>query len=154
MKKLGVIIAVLAVLAVTVLPVTAQMRMRGDYGHGAYHVPDVTTIPDLNLTEEQVADLNILRQKHLRDINPLQDQMIRKSEEIKFLWLKKSPDQNKILAAQNEMQNLRNRVLKAGENYRLEIINVLTPEQRGKLKKHRMERYGYGGKRFRNPHEY
>jgi Spy/CpxP family protein refolding chaperone len=101
----------------------------------------------LNLNAEQVTKLNTLREAHLRDIKPLQDQMYSKRGEMRLLWLERTPDQKKILAVQKELQTLRDKLYEKGTTFRLESTKVLTPEQQAQaqINAYRPGRsYGYG----------
>jgi Spy/CpxP family protein refolding chaperone len=99
----------------------------------------------LNLNAEQVTKLITLREAHLRDIKPLQDQMYSKRGELRLLWLERTPNQNNILAAQKELQTLRDKLYEKGTTFRLETTKVLTPEQQAQVQTYGAGRgYGYG----------
>jgi len=130
MKKTMTIMAAIALAAIMVTPAAAwKDGMRGGYGYGTYYAADITAAPGLNLTTEQVAKLSALREAHLRDIKLLQDQMYSKKGELRLLWLERTPNQKKILAAQKEMQTLRDKLYEKGTIFRLDTTKVLTPEQ-------------------------
>jgi Spy/CpxP family protein refolding chaperone len=143
MKKLMMTIAAIALMAIMTVTTTAQMRMRGDYGRGPYHAADITKLTGLNLTEEQITKLKALRNVHLFEIKPLQDQMYSKSVEMKGLWLEQKPDHNKIAALQKDIQTLRDKMLERVRAYRLKTQNILTVQQQTKLESYR-EKRGYG----------
>jgi Spy/CpxP family protein refolding chaperone len=134
MKKLMTLVAAIALAAMMVTPAAAwKDGMRGGYGQGGYYAEDITSAPGLNLTAEQVAKLNALREAHLRDIKPLQDQSYSKRGELRLLWLERTPDQNKIMAAQKEYQTVRDKLYEKGTIFRLETTKVLTPEQQAQV---------------------
>lgn len=144
MKKLMTMIAVIAVAAVLASsPAEARRGWGGGYqGEGYY---DLTAAPGLNLTAEQVTTLNALRDAHLRDVKPLQDQMYSKRGELRNLWLERTPDQKKILAVQKDLQTLRDKLYKKGTLYRLDAQKVLSPEQQAQVQTYGTGRgYGYG----------
>jgi Spy/CpxP family protein refolding chaperone len=150
MKKMMTLIVVIALVAIMVSPAAARMGMREGYGHGHYYAADITTVPDLTLTGEQVTKLNALRDTHLRDIKPLQDQLFNQNGELRLLWLERTPDQKKILTIQKEVRTLRDQLYDKQTAYRLEVQEVLTPEQQMKLKAYGAGR-GYGsGKGIRD----
>ena len=80
-----------------------------------------------------------MRAAHLKDIQPLQDQMLSKSRELRSLWLAATPDKEKILALQKETRDLRDQLTDKRTAYRLEVQKVLTPEQQAKV-----QAYGTG----------
>lgn len=133
------VVAVIALAAVVASPAMAYRGMRVGYGYGPGNVADISAARDLNLTVEQTAKINDLREAHLKDIKPLQDQMYNKNSELRSLWLAATPDQEKILALQKEAQGLRDQLTDKFTSYRLEARKVLTPEQLTKV-----QAYGTG----------
>src|SRR5271157_54265 len=146
MKKLTVIL-------VTVLVVTALSAYAFAYGpgpgrgHGGAdcYGPDRSALSRLNLTPEQTAKINVLREANLRDTKPLKDKMFSKRGDLRLLWLQTNPDQNKITAAQKEIRALRDQMQDKMTAYRLEVLKVLTPDQQEKLKSSCMGRGGGTG---------
>ncbi|MGO9138996.1 MAG: Spy/CpxP family protein refolding chaperone [Syntrophales bacterium] len=113
-------------------------------GHGGVdcYGPGRSVLSQLNLTPEQTAKINAIREANLRDMKPLKDKMFSKRGDLRLLWLQTNPDQNKIMAAQKDIRALRDQMQDKMTAYRLEVLKVLTPEQREKLKSFKM---GYGG---------
>ncbi|MGZ3595989.1 MAG: Spy/CpxP family protein refolding chaperone, partial [Syntrophales bacterium] len=104
-------------------------------GHGGAdcYGPDRSVLSQLNLTPEQTAKINALREANMRETKPLKDKMFSKRGDLRLLWLQTNPDQNKIMAAQKEIRVLRDQMQDKMTVYRLEILKVLTPEQQEKL---------------------
>ena len=144
MKKMMTVLAVIAVAAVLASSPAEARRGWGDgNSSGGYY--DLTTVPGLNLTTEQITKLNVLRDAHLRDIKPLQDQMYSKRNEMRLLWLEQTPDQKKIQTVQKEVRTLRDQLYDKQTAYRLEAQKVLTPEQQAQVQTYGTGRgYGYG----------
>ena len=94
----------------------------------------------LDLTAEQKEKINTLREAHLKDVKPLQDQLYVKSRELKDLWLAKTPDRESILTLQREVQALRNQLMDKLTTYRLDAWQLLTPEQQAKVRPYGPER--------------
>ena len=140
MKKLMITIATIVLVAIMTTPVTAQMRMRGDYGRGHYDAADITKLSDLNLTIAQIKKLNALRDAHLLDIKPIRDQMYNKSIELKGLWLEQSPNHNKIEELQKELQTLQDKMFQKIADYRLETMSILTAQQQITLETYKARR--------------
>jgi zinc resistance-associated protein len=88
----------------------------------------------LNLTAEQKARIETLRNAHLRDIKPLQDQMFSKRGDLKLLWLQTDPDKEKILAVQKDIRAIRDQMQDKAVVHRVDVFNILTPEQKEKAK--------------------
>lgn len=139
MKKIMTVVAVIALAAVVASPAMAYRGMRVGYGNGPGNVADIGAARGLDLTADQTEKINAMRAAHLKDIQPLQDQMYSKSRELRSLWLAATPDKEKIVALQKEAQGLRDQLTDKLTTYRLEVRKVLTPEQQAKV-----QAYGTG----------
>ena len=132
MKKMMTVVAVIALAAIVASPAMAYRGMGMGYGSGPGNVADIGAAAGLDLTAEQTEKINTMRMAHLKDIQPLQDQMLSKSKEMRSLWLATTPDKEKITALQKEAQNLRGQLTDKITTYRLDVRQVLTPEQQAK----------------------
>ena len=132
-NSLMIIISILLTFAVTV-PAVAYRDGRVGYGKGPGNVEDIAAERDLDLTAQQREKISALREAHLRDIKPLQEQLVVKSRELKELWLSSTPDRESILARQRELHSLRNLLMEKLTTYRLDAWQLLTPEQRAKVR--------------------
>ena len=139
MKKVMTVVAVIALAAIVASPAMAYRGMRVGYGYGPGNVADIGAARGLDLTAEQTGKINALREAHLKDIKSLQDQMLSKNSELRSLWLATTPDKEKILALQKEAQGLRDQLTDKLMTYRLEVWQILTPEQQAKV-----QAYGTG----------
>ena len=97
-------------------------------GGPAYGVPPIP-----NLTAEQSAQIQALRDGFLKEIEPLQKELYTKGTELRGLWQSPNPDQATVAAKQKEMFNLRSQLQEKATNLGLEIRKVLTPEQLAQL---------------------
>jgi Spy/CpxP family protein refolding chaperone len=133
MKKVMTVVAVFALVAVVASPAMAYRGMAGgsNRGPGGYAMMDVSR--GLDLTSEQTAQINTLREAHLKAIKPLQDQLYAKNGDLRLAWLAKSPDQEKIIALQKEVRGLRDQLADQTTANRLEARKILTPEQLAKV---------------------
>jgi len=145
MKK--IIMSLATVIIVTAFAVSAfAYGPGGGRGHGGgYYRGDITAVPGINLTSDQTAKINALRDANLKDIKPLQDKLFIKRGDLRLLWLETNPDQNKIASTQKEVRALRDQLQDKMVSYRLEVLKVLTPEQQEKVKAYRPGRdFGHG----------
>ena len=128
MEKMAMMmVIILSAMVLTSLAVASgwgRGHRRGHDGEG-----DITAIPELELTNEQVVQIRVLRETHLKDIEPLKDDMRTKRGELKRLWLQKAPDQNKIDVAKAEIGVLRDRIHDKMADYRLMMFKILTSKQ-------------------------
>ena len=114
----------------------------------------------LNLTPEQKTKLTAMQEKNWKDTVTLRNEMQTKRLELQTLWTAPTPDKDKILAKQKELNELRNKMQAKGTDFRLEARKVLTPEQAAQvgsfgpgrgfggpmgMGKHRMMRGNWGG---------
>jgi len=156
MKILRMCVAVCILAVIAAAPVMAHREMRLGYGSGPGNVKDIAEKGDLDLTAEQREKINTLREAHLRDIKPLQERLYVKIRELKDLWLAKTPDREGILAFQREVQALRNQLMDKLTTYRLDAWQLLTPEQRAKVRPYGPDRRPrrMGGPGMRGDHEH
>lgn len=88
----------------------------------------------LNLSADQKARIETLRNAHLRDVKPLQDQMFSKRGDLKLLWLQTSPDKEKILSVQKDIRAIRDQMQDKAVAHRVDVFHILTPEQQEKAR--------------------
>jgi Spy/CpxP family protein refolding chaperone len=86
-----------------------------------------------NLTPEQSAKIQALQQGHLQAIAPLQQELLAKGTELRSLSLNPNADQAVITAKQKEILGLRAKFQEMTNNLRLQIREVLTPEQQAQF---------------------
>jgi len=140
MKKL--IIPLIGVLSLAIMAASVYAGQPGwGRGHGggdcrqAYgHWDRIKAIPGMNLTAEQTAKIDAIREAGLKDTKPIIDKMFIKRGDLKLLWLEKNPNPKKIAETKKEIRALRDQLEDKIDNYRLEALNLLTPEQKEKLK--------------------
>ncbi len=140
MKKITLTLLALLLSLALAMPLLAIDR-QWERGHGmrdAARDHDGAGMPPffdkLNLTAEQKAKLAELRLAHRQDIKPLRDQMISKRGDLRLLWLQPAPDKEKILALQKEIRGIREQLADKATAFRVDLFNLLTPEQKEKAK--------------------
>ena len=85
--------------------------------------------PIPNLTPEQSAQIQALRDAFLKENEPLQKELYEMGQELRSLWSSPNPDQAAIAAQQKEILELRSELQERATSLGLEIRKVLTPEQ-------------------------
>jgi Spy/CpxP family protein refolding chaperone len=137
MKKIIMAVVMVAVLATAGL-VMAQESEKGpgmERGYGFHSGGARAEGPgrwDLNLTPDQVEKIKALRESFLEEKIPLQNEIMRDRLEMKALWMQANPDEQKILAKQQEINTVRAQIAEKAIKNRLEMRKVLTPEQQAK----------------------
>jgi len=120
----------------------------GRHGRGPGYGPcaegDLNAYSGLNLTAEQTEKINALRDSLRKETKPLQDKIYSKRGDLRLLWLEKSPDQEKILAAQKELRSMKDQLQEKMTVHRLAVLKVLTPEQQNKVKSYAGRGMGRG----------
>ncbi len=86
------------------------------------------------LTDAQREQLQSLRIKHLKEILPLETEIRIKELELQTLWEADKLDSKAIIAKVKELSELRNKLELTRTNHRLEIAQILTPEQRRQMR--------------------
>lgn len=101
----------------------------GAQGRGYGNAETFRGMAGLNLSAEQTAKLAEIRNARTRELMPIQEKMLAKRNAIKALWLDKTPNQEKIIAAQKELGDLRDQMQAKTTESRLESLKALTPAQ-------------------------
>ncbi len=83
----------------------------------------------LNLTPEQKNKLQALRKNFRKETVFLRNDLKVKRLELKTLWTVPNPDKDKIIAKQNELNDLKTKLQMKVIDFRLEARSYLTPEQ-------------------------
>jgi len=89
--------------------------------------------PIPQLTEEQRVKIQELRLKHMKEILPLETDLQIKRLELENLWTADKLDAKAIIAKVKEINELQNKLELTRVNHRLEIAQILTPEQRRQM---------------------
>jgi len=157
MKKLSMVFLA-ALIATALASTTFAYGWGGGWGRGHARGAcdggpgcdrDIQAVQALGLTDAQTAQIRDLREANLKDIKPLRDKMFSKRGDLKLLWLQKTPDREKITAAQKEIGSLRDQMQDKMTSHRLAMFNVLTPEQRTKVQARVAGKgFGPGGRGF------
>lgn len=87
----------------------------------------------LDLTQEQLTQMQQLRKAYFEETYPLREQILERRMELRRLLLSEKPDEGKIMAVQREISDLHSKLAEKRTQLRLEISKMLTPEQKGKL---------------------
>jgi Spy/CpxP family protein refolding chaperone len=95
--------------------------------------PAFGTPPVPNLTAEQSAKIQTLRDGFLKEIEPLQKELYQKQTELRSLWSASNPDKTAIEAKQKEIFNLQSQLQEKATSLGLEMRKVLSPEQLAQL---------------------
>lgn len=151
MKKITVI-GIVVLLIVTVSANILAYGESGGRGVGYWYGPDLDdrTLARLNLTTNQKARIITLREAHLKEIQPLQNELYSRSSELKQLWLQRSLDQDRITAVEREVRTLRSRIRDKMDSSRQDLFSILTPEQQAILKRYEADRKDGSGKSMRD----
>lgn len=107
----------------------------------------------LNLTEDQQNQMKEMRIAHLKDVQPVRDQLVELKAHQRTLMNAEKPDQKSINKNIDEMTKLQNKLMKMGSEFRLKVTSILTDEQKvlmqsrqGKGRGHRMGMGMRGGR--------
>ncbi|MDZ7582966.1 MAG: periplasmic heavy metal sensor [Deltaproteobacteria bacterium] len=97
-------------MAAVFLALSASTVLAGPHGWGRGMGPGYGMEPqaaaNLNLSAEQSAKLQSLRENHLKAITPLQNQMFAMRSELRLLWNETNPDKETLMAKHKAISNL------------------------------------------------
>jgi Spy/CpxP family protein refolding chaperone len=127
MKK-TIIIGLSLVLGLA-LVATVALAWGPGFGRGFGAGPGYGTPPIPNLTADQSAQIQALRETFLKENEPLQKELYAKGQELRKVWSTQNADPAAIKAKQNEISDIRSQLQDKATNLGLEIRKVLTPEQ-------------------------
>lgn len=124
MKKISVLMILTLVLALTsTLALAGGTALRG-FGVGrVFGFPD-SAIP--NLTKEQSAQIQTLRDSFLKAAEPLHQELLEKTAELRNLELTPKSDPDAVKAKQNEVSDLRAKLYQEINNYKGEVQRILS----------------------------
>ncbi|MDQ7007106.1 MAG: Spy/CpxP family protein refolding chaperone [Acidobacteriota bacterium] len=88
----------------------------------------------LGLSADQRARIRAVRQSRIAENADLLEQLTAHRQAMQELWKAERPDKEKILARWKEGAQLRRQWYEKMVDMRLAVLEVLTPEQRGKLR--------------------
>jgi Spy/CpxP family protein refolding chaperone len=128
-------------------PEKKDWEYRGGRGmmRGPMHHPMQDWVRELNLTDEQTARLQELRESYLRDTLVWRNELVVKRFDLRDLLQNPQADANQVLAKQREVSDLESKIQERAVLYQLEMRKVLTPDQIKLLP----PGFGFGG--FRGP---
>jgi len=131
MKK-TIIIGLSLVLGLALVVTVALARGPG-FSRGFGAGPGYGTPPIPNLTADQSAQIQALRDSFLKELEPLQKELYAKGQELRQVWSTPNADQAAIKAKQDEIFALQTQLREKSTDLGLEIRKVLTPEQLAQL---------------------
>ena len=108
---------------------------------------------ELNLSPDQVANLQQLRESFFQDTLPWRNELVIKRFDLQDLLRQPQADPNQVLSKQREVSELESKIQERMVLYQLEMRKVLTPEQLNLLPpglgspgygRHRMMMRGFG----------
>jgi len=149
MKKIIVAVMMAAIMATAGLAMGQGQAKGPGMGYGPYSGGARSGGPGpwgaLNLTPEQVEKMSALRGSFFKEKIPLRNELMSKRLELRALWVQTNPDEEKILAKQKEINGLRAQLQEKATKNRLEILKILSPEQRAQWQAYKSSfRHGRG----------
>lgn len=119
------------------------MEHRGSMGHG--RMDPARMFEGLDLTEAQRTQLRALADDHRRTVEPLRERMRAAQQAIADAKPGDAGYEAKTAAARKDLDQARDMMRAAHEEFRKRSDAILTPEQRTQVEAHR------GGRRTRSP---
>lgn len=135
MKKINFVLFTAALSAILTVGMAWGSGMTGGTADNSYspQLGQDTWGCGLNLSADQTQEMRDLQASFLKETNELRSELKAKENELRTLWDRRNPDQEKILAKQKEINVLEARLQEKARGYRLEAQRYLTPEQKVQL---------------------
>jgi len=135
MKKMMIAIFVVALLATSGLAMAQGWGRGAGMGYGPYGpgYGPYAGGPGLNLSADQAKQMQTLRETFFSETAPLREEIMKRHLELRTLWSQANPDGEKILAKQKEINGLRAQLQEKATKHRLDMRQILTPEQQAQL---------------------
>src|SRR4030042_2015012 len=128
MKK--VVIIGLSLTLTGVLIAAAAMAWGPRFGPGfAGGPPFASGPPFANLTAEQSSQVQASREAYLKEIAPLQQELLAKGTELRSLWSTPNADPAMVVAKQKEIFDLRTQLQEKASSFRLEMQKLVPADQ-------------------------
>ena len=89
---------------------------------------------ELNLTAEQSKEIDQLHEDMRADAEPIRTQLRALKEKMHALWSDENPNEKAIISLEHQMSALELKLSELRIQMRLDMMEILTPEQRAKLK--------------------
>jgi Spy/CpxP family protein refolding chaperone len=106
---------------------------------------------ELGLTEDQKAQIEQIRESSREDAKPLRDKVKDLRKEMLSEWQASVPDEGTLLDLHKEIHDVKGELGELRIQTRLDVINLLTPEQREKMKANMKNRKRDGkGREFKD----
>jgi Spy/CpxP family protein refolding chaperone len=101
---------------------------------------------ELELTAAQKTEIQQLKGQMIKDLAPTKAKLDDLRGELRQLWAADKPSKKKIMAKHNEMDKYRDKVRERRVQFRIDVLGVLTADQRAKLAQLKDKRRGRPGK--------
>ena len=119
---------------------------RGGHGHRGGPGMHGKMMEELNLTAEQKKEIDQLHEEMRAEAEPLKEKMRALRDKMHDLWSQDSPDEDAIMALQREKSAIHLQLSELRTEMKLDMMEILTPEQRAKFKEMKGKHKGKRGK--------
>ena len=149
MKKAMIILGSLVLMATLTIPVLGQ-GPGGGFGNGRGQGPCWRDFENLDLSEEQITQLENLHDQFFTDTSELRQSMRKKARELSALMKSDAPDEATALALQKELHSLKGQMMEKRLKLRL-ASQQIAPElktmkggEKGRGQGRHHGKHGYG----------
>ena len=114
---------------VGLMVIFAGTAMAGPWGRGMGQGNGMGPYPydAANLTADQAAQMQTLRESFLKEVSPLQSEMYTKKSEMRTLWAASNPDEGKISTLQKDLLELQGKMQEKRLQFNLEARKIVNP---------------------------
>jgi len=114
---------------VGLMVIFAGTAMAGPWGRGMGQGNGMGPYPydAANLTADQAAQMQTLRESFLKEVSPLQSAMFAKRSEMRTLWAASNPNEGNISTLQKELLVLQGKMQEKRLQFNLESRKIVNP---------------------------
>jgi len=114
---------------VGLMVIFAGTAMAGPWGRGMGQGNGMGPYPydAANLTADQAAQMQTLRESFLKEVSPLQSEMFTKKSEMRTLWAASNPNEGNISTLQKELLVLQGKMQEKRLQFNLESRKIVNP---------------------------
>jgi Spy/CpxP family protein refolding chaperone len=115
------LVGLMVIFAGTAMAGPWSRGMGQGYGMGPY------SYDAANLTADQTAQLQTLRESFLKEVSPLQSEMFAKRSEMRTLWAASNPNEGNISTLQKDLLELQGKMQERRLQFNLECRKIINP---------------------------
>ena len=121
---------------------------RGRHGGGEHGKDRFNKIAEkLDLSPSQQAKFKELRSDHKKEMEPFRKKMEKQRNKIHSLWMQDPVNEKALMKAIENSMRIKTQMRKTRAEFRIDLLDLMTPAQRAQYRDHMKKRHDFRGKR-------